>query len=191
MPRGDGQRSRLRGRLRQRMPGRQRRRRRAVRARVWALERQHLGGPVAAILVDDRVVAVGTTPLESSRVGESWAIAVNACRGAWSWRLPAQCRSCLSWTSLPGRSRRHAGTRGRALRSNQCGSRFASRRSHCIAALPVALADAPATDVVLGARRQSPQVPTAMWSLRETPRVAPRSSAAIPPAFAARARCHH
>lgn len=39
------------------------------------------GGPVAAILVDDRVVAVGTNPLESGRVGESWAIAVDACQG--------------------------------------------------------------------------------------------------------------
>ncbi len=39
------------------------------------------GGPASAVFADDRVIAVGTNPMKSGRVADTWAFALDVCQG--------------------------------------------------------------------------------------------------------------
>ncbi len=39
------------------------------------------GGPATAVFTDDRVIAVGTNPMDSGRVADTWAFALDVCQG--------------------------------------------------------------------------------------------------------------
>ena len=39
------------------------------------------GGPASAVFADDRVIAVGTNPMDSGRIADTWAFALDVCRG--------------------------------------------------------------------------------------------------------------